>query len=162
MTEPDLKKYEAVIKAEETISEAEERFERWRNTIGLFLGPLIGLIVYLVPMPALTPKAHILAAILSWIVVWWICEPVPIPISALIGAVLVVLFGVAPAKVAFAPFADPIIYLFLGSFILAAAMAIHGLDKRFAYAIMSMKFVGNSTARILIAYGFICAFLSMW
>lgn len=112
-------------------------------------------------MPALSPKAHILAAILSWIVIWWICEPVPIPISALVGAVFCVVFGVAEAKVGFAPFADPIIYLFLGSFILAEAMALHGLDKRFAYAIMSLKFVGNSTARILIAYGFICAFLSM-
>jgi sodium-dependent dicarboxylate transporter 2/3/5 len=160
--EPDLKKYEAVIKAEETISAGEKRFERWRNTIGLFLGPLVSLIIYLVPMPVLTPTAHILAAILSWIIIWWICEPVPIPISALLGACLCVLFGVASAKVAFAPFADPVIYLFLGSFILAEAMAIHGLDKRFAYAIMSMKFVGNSTARILIAYGFICAFLSMW
>jgi sodium-dependent dicarboxylate transporter 2/3/5 len=113
-------------------------------------------------MPVLTHTAHILAAILSWIVIWWICEPVPIPISALLGAVLCVVFGVAGAKVAFAPFADPIIYLFLGSFILAEAMALHGLDKRFAYVIMSMKFVGNSTARILIAYGFICSFLSMW
>jgi solute carrier family 13 (sodium-dependent dicarboxylate transporter), member 2/3/5 len=162
MAEPDLTKYKAVMQAEETLSEGEQRFELWRNTIGLFLGPLVSLIIYLLPMPALTPTAHILAAILSWIVVWWICEPVPIPISALLGAVLCVVFGVASAKVAFAPFADPIIYLFLGSFILAEAMAIHGLDKRFAYAIMSMKFVGNSTARILIAYGFICAFLSMW
>jgi len=154
MAEPDLKKYEGVMKAEEKLSEAEERFELWRNTIGLFLGPLIGIIIYLLPMPALSEKAHILAAILSWIVIWWICEPVPIPISALLGAVLCVVFGVAAAKMAFAPFADPIIYLFLGSFILAEAMAIHGLDKRFAYAIMSMKFVGNSTARILaVLYG---------
>jgi len=150
------------IEAKETLSAGEERFEYWRNTIGLFLGPLIGFILYLVPMPDLTPQAHILAAILGLIVTWWICEPVPIPITALLGAVLCVVFGVADAKTVFAPFADPIIFLFLGSFILAEAKAIHGLDKRFAYAIMSMKFVGNSAARILIAYGFICAFLSMW
>ncbi len=98
MAEPDLKKYEGVMKAEEKLSEAEERFELWRNTIGLFLGPLIGIIIYLLPMPALSEKAHILAAILSWIVIWWICEPVPIPISALLGAVLCVVFGVAAAK----------------------------------------------------------------
>jgi sodium-dependent dicarboxylate transporter 2/3/5 len=162
MAEPDLTKHKDVIDAKEAISAGEARFELWRNTIGLFLGPLVGLIIYLVPMPVLTPMAHILAAILSWIVIWWICEPVPIPISALLGAVLCVLFGVSSAKVAFAPFADPVIYLFLGSFILAECMAIHGLDKRFAYAIMSMKFVGNSTARILLAYGLICAVLSMW
>jgi sodium-dependent dicarboxylate transporter 2/3/5 len=82
--------------------------------------------------------------------------------SALFSSVLCVVFGVADAKTVFAAYADPIIYLFLGSFMLAEAMAIHGLDKRFAYGIMSMKFVGNSTGRILLAFGFICAFLSMW
>jgi len=82
--------------------------------------------------------------------------------SALFSSVLCVVFGVADAKTVFAAYSDPIIYLFLGSFMLAEAMAIHGLDKRFAYGIMSMKFVGNSTGRILLAFGFICAFLSMW
>ena len=146
----------------ETLSEKEEVFEKWRNTIGLFLGPLLALAVYLTDMPSLSPKAHTLAAILTWIVVWWICEPIPLAMSALFSSVLCVVFGVADAKTVFAAYADPIIYLFLGSFMLAEAMAIHGLDKRFAYGIMSMKFVGNSTGRILLAFGFICAFLSMW
>ncbi|MCX8116873.1 MAG: DASS family sodium-coupled anion symporter [Desulfobacterota bacterium] len=158
MTEPLEKRTEV----QEVLSAAEERFERGRKTIGLFLGPLAGLVIYLLPMPNLTPAAHLLSAILTWIVIWWICEPVPIPVSALLGTSLCVVTGVANAKVAFAPFADPIIFLFLGSFLLAEAMAHHGLDKRFAYAIMSFKFVGNSTARILLAYGFICTFLSMW
>jgi sodium-dependent dicarboxylate transporter 2/3/5 len=146
----------------ETLSEKEEAFEKWRNTIGLFLGPLVALAIYMTEMPALSAKAHTLAAILSWIVVWWICEPIPLAMSALFSSVLCVVFGVADAKTVFAAYADPIIYLFLGSFMLAEAMAIHGLDKRFAYGIMSMKFVGNSTGRILLAFGFICAFLSMW
>jgi len=146
----------------ETLSEKEETFEKWRNTIGLFLGPLVALAVYLMDMPSLSPKAHTLAAILTWIVVWWICEPIPLAMSALFSSVLCVVFDVADAKTVFAPYADPIIYLFLGSFMLAEAMAIHGLDKRFAYGIMSLKFVGNSTGRILLAFGFICAFLSMW
>jgi solute carrier family 13 (sodium-dependent dicarboxylate transporter), member 2/3/5 len=151
-----------LVEAKEKLSDREERFEYWRNTVGLFLGPLMGLLVYLIPMPSLQPKAHVLAAIISWIAVWWITEPVPIPVSALLGAVLCVVLGVGGAKQVFAPFADPIIMLFLGSFMLAEAMAVHGLDKRFAYAIMAMKAVGNSTGRILFAYGVICAFLSMW
>lgn len=146
----------------ETLSEKEEVFEKWRNTIGLFLGPLAALAVYFMDMPSLSPKAHTLAAILIWIVVWWVCEPIPLPMSALFSSVLCVVLGVADAKTVFAPYADPIIYLFLGSFMLAEAMAIHGLDKRFAYGIMSLKLVGNSTGRILLAFGFICAFLSMW
>ncbi|MBI5895131.1 MAG: anion permease, partial [Desulfobacterales bacterium] len=151
-----------VAEPKQTLSKKEETFEKWRNTLGLFLGPLLALAIYLIDMPSLDPKAHILAAILSWTVVWWICEPIPLPMSALFSSVLCVVFGVADAKTVFAPYADPIIYLFLGSFMLAEAMAIHGLDKRFAYAIMSMKWVGNSTGRILLAFGVICAFLSMW
>ena len=111
---------------------------------------------------SLSQKAHILAAILSWTVIWWICEPIPLAMSALFSLVLCVVFGVADAKTVFAPYADPIIYLFLGSFMLAKAMEIHGLDKRFAYRIMSIKTVGNSAGRILFAFGFICALLSMW
>jgi sodium-dependent dicarboxylate transporter 2/3/5 len=150
------------MKLKEALSEKEEAFERWRNTIGLFLGPLAALAVYLMDMPSLSPKAHTLAAILIWTVVWWICEPIPLAMSALFSSVLCVVFDVADAKTVFASYADPIIYLFLGSFMLAEAMAIHGLDKRFAYGIMSMKFVGNRTGPILFAFGFICAFLSMW
>ncbi len=146
----------------ETISKQEQTFDKWRNTIGLFLGPLVALALYLIDMPSLSPKAHVLAAILSWTVVWWICEPIPLAMTALFSSVLCVVFGVSEARAVFAPYADPIIYLFLGSFMLAEAMAIHGLDKRFAYGIMSLKFVGNSTGRILLAFGFICAFLSMW
>ena len=147
--------FKSAKEARETLSPQEQRFERWRNTIGLFLGPAVALIIYLLPMPSLSPEAHILAAIIGWVAIWWITEPIPIPMSAMMGAVLCVLFGIADAKKVFAPFADPIIYLFLGSFMLAEAMAIHGLDKRFAYGIMSLKFVGNSTGRILLAFGFI-------
>jgi sodium-dependent dicarboxylate transporter 2/3/5 len=147
---------------QETLSEKEEQFEKWRNTIGLFLGPVVALILYMMDMPQLSHKAHVLAAILGWTVVWWVCEPIPLGMTALASSVLCVVFGVEEAKKVFAPYADPIIYLFLGSFMLAEAMAIHGLDKRFAYGIMSSKLVGNSTGRILGAFGLICAFLSMW
>ena len=113
-------------------------------------------------MPSLTPKAHTLAAIMGWIVVWWITEPIPIPISALFGAALCVLFGVASAAKALGSFADPPIFLFLGSFMLAEAMTVHRLDKRFAYRLLSVPWVGNRAARILFVYGFIGAFTSMW
>ena len=162
VSEKEFKDRKSLLEAKETLSPQEERFERWRNTIGLVLGPAVGLMLYLMPMPSLSPQAHKLAAIIGWVGVWWITEPIPIPMSALMGAVLCVLFGIADVKKVFAPFADPIIYLFMGGFMLAEAMAIHGLDKRFAYAIMSMKAVGNSTGRILAAFGVICGFLSMW
>ena len=146
----------------EVISPFEEKVESWRRRGSLFLGPLLGLAVWLRPMPGTSPEAHALAAIIAWIVVWWIGEPIPIPASALLGAVLCILAGVADAKTVLAPFAEPTIFLFLGSFIMARAMSAHGLDRRFAFAIMSMKWIGNRAWRILFAYGAISAFISMW
>ena len=162
MAEPERATYKAFSEIRETLSPAEEKFERFRNTVGLFLGPLVAIILYLIPMPTLSAKAHLLAAIIGWVVTWWITEPIPIPITALIGPMLCIPFDIASARNVFAPFADPIIYLFLGSFILAEGMAAHGLDKRFAYGIMSMRWVGNSSARILLAYGAITAVISAW
>ena len=152
----------AISPAAEVLSPAEKKFEKRRRTAGLFLGPAAALLLMLWPMPALNPAAHRLAGIIGWIVIWWITEPIPIPVSALLGAVLCILFGIAPAKEILAPFADPTIYLFLGSFILAEGMSVHGLHKRFAYGLMSLRWVGASPARIMLVYGGVAALVSMW
>ncbi len=147
---------------QETISSTEEHFERLRNSIGLFLGPVAGIMLFLIPIPSIDGKAHRLLAIVSWVVIWWVTEPIPIPVTALLGAILCVVCGIAGAKTVFAPFADPIIFVFLGSFILAEAMAAHGFDRRCAFKILSLKWVGNSTGRILFAFGAIAVCLSAW
>ena len=146
----------------EVISATEERFEKYRKSIGYFLGPVLAVILYFIPMPSISPNAHMLTVIIGWVVVWWITEPVPIPVTAVLGAALCVVLGVADAKTVFRPFADPIIFLFLGSFILAKSMSVHRLDKRIAFGIMSLKWVGNSSLKILFVFGAVSAFLSMW
>ncbi len=98
MAEPRLVAIKDVVAPKETLSAGEERFQLWRNAIGLPLGPLLALIIFLLPSQSLSPKAHVLAAILLWVITWWICEPVPIPVTALLGAVLCVISGVAGAK----------------------------------------------------------------
>lgn len=150
------------IEAREVLSEAEERFELIRRTAGFVLGPVIFLALWFAPTPGLTPQGHILAAIIGLVITWWVTEPIPIPVTAILGAILCVLLGVAPASKALAAFADPTIFLFLGSFILAEAMMVHRLDRRFAFGILSLPWVGNSTARIMLVYGAVAAFLSMW
>jgi sodium-dependent dicarboxylate transporter 2/3/5 len=147
---------------EGALSEAEARFERFRRTTGLFLGPLVFLLLYLLPLRSLNSRAHVLAAVIGWVIVWWITEPIPIPATALLGAALSVVTGVTSVKAALAPFSDPVIYLFLGSFLIARAMSVHGLDRRFAYGILSLRFVGSSSARILFFFGTITAMISMW
>ena len=141
---------------------AETRFERARRTTGLLLGPLLMVYLLLQPPPGLSPQAQHLVAILALVVTYWVTEPIPIPVTALLGAILCVIFKVSTAQKVFAPFADPTIFLFLGSFILARAMMVHNLHRRVAFGILSLRWVGDSSARILFAFGAIAAFTSMW
>jgi sodium-dependent dicarboxylate transporter 2/3/5 len=155
-------RFRDLSEARETLSPAELAFERRRRTAGLFLGPLLFLLLLLFPVAAPDPRAARLAAILSWVLVWWMTEAVPIPITSLLGPALAVVFGVGTPGEMFAPFGDPIIFLFLGSFVIAESMFAHGLDRRLAYGILARRWVGSSTGRILIAFALITAGLSMW
>ena len=146
----------------EALSPSEERFERWRRDIGLLAGPVVFIIIYFIPIPSLSKEAHTLAAVLGLVLIFWLSEAIPIPATAILGAILNVILGVALAREVFAPFADPIVFLFIGSFILAEAITLHGLDKRFAFAIFSIKFIGESPYRVLFACGLIAATVSMW
>lgn len=148
--------------APEVLSEAEQRFEAWRKTIGWFLGPIAALVIYTLPLPALSHEAHLMATILGWVVIYWITEPIPIPVTALVGPALCAIAGLASPKEVFAPFANPIIFLFIGSFFIAQAMGVHRLDRRFALWILSLPMIGDSLYRLLFAFGAITAFLSMW
>jgi len=146
----------------ETLSPAEQKFERIRKTLGLFVAPIAFVTILLIPMPALKPEAHRLAAIMSGVVVLWITEAMPMPVTALLGASLCILMRVDTPKNVFAPFADPLMFLFIGSFILARGIFIHGLDRRFAFGVLSLKGVGAHPGRILVAFGAVTCFLSAW
>ena len=95
-------------------------------------------------------------------VILWITEALPLAVTALIGPVLAIVLQVAPARAVFAPFADPIIFLFIGSFMLAEAMFAHGLDRRIAFGALSSRAVGGSPTRILLVYGAVATGISMW
>jgi solute carrier family 13 (sodium-dependent dicarboxylate transporter), member 2/3/5 len=146
----------------ERLTEAEARFERFRKTFGLIVAPALFAGLLLLPMPGLKPEAHRLAAITATVILLWITEALPMPMTALLGAALCVVFRVAPAKEVFAPFADQLMFLFIGSFIIARAIFIHGLDRRLAFGVLSIRWVGSSPTRILFAFGAVTAFISAW
>jgi solute carrier family 13 (sodium-dependent dicarboxylate transporter), member 2/3/5 len=156
-----MRTFHGAVEAVETYSPAEEAFNARRRTIGLFVGPLVFLLLLAAPLPVPLP-AHRVAAILAMMVVFWVTEALPLAVTALLGPVLAVLLRVAPVRVALASFADPIIFVFIGSFILAEAMFVHGVDRRIAYTALSWRFVGASAPRILITFGAVTMVLSMW
>ncbi|MBR1732844.1 MAG: DASS family sodium-coupled anion symporter [Alloprevotella sp.] len=138
------------------------KFDRRRRLIGAICAPLCALIVFAIPIEGLTDQAHKLLAIMTLVALWWITEPIPIPVTSLVGPTLCVIFGVVGMKEAFAAFGNPMIFLFMGGFIIAKAMMVNGLDKRIAYGIISMKWVGDNPKRIFLAIGLACMVCSGW
>ena len=143
-------------------SEAEGRFDYWRKRAGLVLGPLVAVVLWLLPMPGLSPQAHSLSGVLALTIIFWMTEAIPMAATALLGPGLCIACGVGRDRDVLAPFGSPITFLFLGTFILAQAMQKHGLDRRLALTLMSLPGLARSPARVLAALGFLTAGLSMW
>ncbi len=141
--------YKTLEEQSAKLSPAEERFERRRRTIGLFAGPAVLALMLLIPFD-LEPNQHRLAAILAFVIVWWVSEAIPIPVTALLGVTLCALLEATPpppegdssVDVVFSLFTDDTVFLFIGSFIIAEAMLVHGLHRRLAYRVLSMRQVG--------------------
>ena len=92
-------------------------------------------------------------------VILWITEALPIPVTSLLAPTLCILLGVTDARSAFA---NPIIFMFMGSFLLAEAIKKHGLDKRMVRTLLAIRFVNRSRSRILLAFGILGSSLSAW
>ncbi len=137
-------------------------FDRKRHIFGAVMGPLCALLIWITPINGLNLQQHQLLAIMSLVAIWWITEPVAIPVTSLVGPSLCVIVGMVPMKTAFEAFASPMIFLFMGGFLIAKGMMVNGLDKRIAYGIMSMKWVGDSPRRIFLAMGAACMICSGW
>lgn len=143
----------------------------WRLRAGaLLLGPLLALLVawwlpdtFVAPGGAaepLTPAARATVAMLAWMAAWWMTEAVPIEATALLPVALFPVTGVATLGATLTPYASDVIFLFLGGFMLAAAMTRWGLDQRIARAAIGLA--GRSPDRVIAGVMAATAFVSMW
>ncbi|RLT09525.1 MAG: SLC13/DASS family transporter [Planctomycetota bacterium] len=146
------------------MSQLEQRLDFLRRRAGLVLAPLLFAFILSANFESLAdkPTAHRLAAVMAAVVVLWVTEAIPMALTALLGATACVVLQVAPAKNVFAPFADQLMFLFIGSFMLARAIELHGLDRRLALSVLTLKAVGGSPSRVLFAFGATTAFISAW
>ncbi|WP_370647164.1 SLC13 family permease [Mycobacterium sp. IDR2000157661] len=144
---------------EQRLSPKEERFEKGRRTVGLFLAPLLAVVMLVLPLD-IPREQQVLAAVLLGVIALWITEAVPIPIGGLLGVAVAVFLGVAPVDDVLGPFGSSTIFTFIGAFILAQAMLKHALARRFAFRILSLPRAGGSTTGVILAFGAITALLS--
>lgn len=129
--------------------------------IGFALGPLLALLVLLSPTPeTLSPEGWRVVALASWMAVWWATEAIPVPATSLIPLVYLPLAGVGSLAQISSPYANPIIFLLLGGFIIAMAMQRWNLHQRIALSIVARA--GDSQAALIGGFMAASAFLSMW
>lgn len=129
--------------------------------IGFILGPVLFVIMILSgPPEGMSEAAMKVAAVTVLMAIWWITEAVPIPAVSLIPIVLYPALGVMKTGAATAPYANPIIYLFMGGFFIASAMQKWNLHKRLA--LHTIKIVGSSPSKMVLGFMLSTGFLSMW
>ncbi|MEA3278810.1 MAG: DASS family sodium-coupled anion symporter [Pseudomonadota bacterium] len=134
---------------------------------GLLLGPALALAAAaLLPeatgrdQTGLTPAGLATAAVAIWMATWWLTEAVPIAATALLPVVLFPLLGIADIKVSAAPYANPLIFLFLGGFLLGLGIQRFGLHRRIALHVLLR--VGPSPRALIAGFMLTAALLSMW
>jgi sodium-dependent dicarboxylate transporter 2/3/5 len=129
--------------------------------IGLFAGPLTFLTILMLPAPGSLPEdGWTSAGVIAWMALWWLSEAVPIPVTALMPLVLFPLLGILTMANAAAPYANELIFLFMGGFFLATAMERWAVHRRIALAIVGR--VGSSPPRLVLGFMSASAFISMW
>lgn len=129
--------------------------------IGLGLGPLLFLIILLAPAPeGLTIEGWKVIAIAAFMLVWWVTEAVPLAVAALLPIVLLPLLGVSSMKEATAPYANPVVFLFMGGFMIALAMEKWELHRRIALNIVLKT--GTNANGIILGFFLATAAISMW
>ena len=129
--------------------------------LGLFLAPIVFFILLVIPAPkVMTPEAWKVIAIAAFMLIWWVTEAVPIPVTALLPVVLLPFLGVNTIKEASAPYASPIVFLFMGGFMIALAMEHWNLHRRIALFIV--KLTGTNANGIILGFMIATAGLSMW
>ncbi|MGB3634203.1 MAG: DASS family sodium-coupled anion symporter, partial [Rubrobacteraceae bacterium] len=146
----------------ETVEEERVSTRAW---IGRFLGPILAILAYfLLPTSGgengLTQPGVATIAVGILIATWWVTEALPLPATSLLPLALFPLLGVVGIEDAAAPYADDLIFLFMGGFMLALAMQRWGLHRRIA--LLTVRAVGTNPVQMIGGFMIATGFLSMW
>ena len=129
--------------------------------VSFVMGPaLFAACLIFIPHDFISPGAYRVIGVAAWMITWWVTEAVPIPITAMLPLVLFPFLGVMKMSEAASPYANLIIFLFMGGFLIAMALEKHRLHERIALNII--RITGTSGNGIILGFMLATGFLSMW
>ncbi len=132
-----------------------------KKEVGFVLGPLLfALVLFVFPLPGLSPQGRAILASTVWVALWWITEAIPIAATALLPIMLFPLSGGIAISDTVPGYSHPYIFLFVGGFIIAIAIEKWNLHRRMA--LMIINAVGSNKKQIILGFMLATGFLSMW
>lgn len=135
--------------------------ERKSSEVKAIVAVVLSVLVWFL-LRGMEPRQAATGAVFTLAVALWVTEAVPIAVTALLSTVLLVLFGVTPAKAAFGAYGDEVILLFVGSFILAKSMSESGLDERLSHWFLKQRWATATPSRLLFSLGFVACVFSLF
>jgi len=130
------------------------------SKLGLFIGPILFLIILNLPFDLVSEQGDMVIATAVWMVIWWITEAVSISVTALLPLILFPLLKIMPINDVGANYGSSIVFLFFGGFIMALALEKVNLHKRIALSII--KITGTTPNKVVLGFMIATAVLSMW
>lgn len=131
-----------------------------QKTIWLVAGVFIAAILYFLDPFGVGGAAALVLAIGGLMITWWVTEALPMPVVALVPLVAFPLFKLSTLEETAAPYANPVIFLFMGGFMLGLAIEKWNLHRRIALNIV--RVTGTSGDRIVLGFILATGLLSMW
>ena len=132
------------------------------HIIKLLAGPLVFFIVSSAPMGGMERSGHLVLAVFLWEITWWVTQPVPWAVTALLPLIVLPSLEVMNVRDTASLFGQTVFFWIMGLALFGFAMEKHGLAKRFAIRLLTLSVVGNSTHRLLFFYMLAGGLLSMF
>lgn len=131
------------------------------KSTGFFAGPLLFLIIYFFVRPdGMSVDAISVFAITAWISIWWVTEAIPLPVTSLLPIILFPLMGILKLGDTSSSYGHPMVFLYIGGFLVAIAIEKTGLHKRIALSII--RSMGTKLSMITLGFMIATGFISMW
>jgi sodium-dependent dicarboxylate transporter 2/3/5 len=128
--------------------------------LALLVGPILFLLILFIDPLRLGMEPNRVLAVGVWMITWWILEAIPMPAVAIMPLVLFPLLGIAKISEAAAPYANEVVFLFMGGFMIGLGIEKWNLHRRIALSIVSLTGTGGN--RIIMGFILSSGFISMW